>query len=146
MNPRVDGGICLSGAFRLGSALGVLTWTSWAAPGSVGRAARWSSSQSGHVASERGGAGTSVEVFSRAGVRGHDEYWRTRKGWRLMKYRLVTSLLVVAALVAATFSAATTTARPARAADSTFYVDKCPPGGQCDDSTVRWRQRDPEVG
>jgi hypothetical protein len=58
-----------------------------------------------------------------------------------MKYRLATSLLVVAGLVVATFSAATTTARPARAADSTFYVDKCPPGGSttlppCDGDSV----------
>jgi hypothetical protein len=48
-------------------------------------------------------------------------------------------------LVVATFSVATTTARPARAADSTFYVDKCPPGGiatipPCDGDNVilRW--------
>jgi Vanadium chloroperoxidase N-terminal domain len=43
-----------------------------------------------------------------------------------MKYKLATTLLVVAALVVATFSAVTTTARPALA-DSTFYVDSCPP-------------------
>jgi hypothetical protein len=62
-----------------------------------------------------------------------------------MKYRLVTSLLVVVGLVVVTFSAATTAARPARAADSTFYVDKCPPGGNatippCDGDSVilRW--------
>ena len=70
----------------------------------------------GHVASERSGAGTSVEVFSRAGVRGHDDYWRTAERLEWMKYKLATTLLVVAALVVATFSAATTTAPPARAA------------------------------
>jgi hypothetical protein len=64
-------------------------------------------------------------------------YWRTRKGWRLMKYKLATILLGVAALVVATFSVTTTTppalaAKPTTTtspapAPSTFYVDSCPP-------------------
>jgi len=65
-----------------------------------------------------------------------------------MKYKLATTLLVVAGLVVATFSAATTTARPARAADGTFYVDKCPPGGSatkppCDGDSVilKWDEQ-----
>jgi PAP2 superfamily len=75
------------------------------------------------------------------------KYWRTRKGWRLMKYKLATTLLVVAALVVATFSAATTTARPALAEDN-FPIDGCPPGSiatkpPCDgdDVVLKWNEQ-----
>ena len=72
-----------------------------------------------------------------------------QKGWRLMKYKLVTSLLVVVGLVVATFSAATTIARPARAADAPFIVDSCPEDPDhlkkppCDDDNVilRWDEQ-----
>jgi len=65
-----------------------------------------------------------------------------------MKYKLATSVLVVAGLVVATLSAATTTARPARAADSTFPVDGCPadsiatkPPCDGDDVVLKWNEQ-----
>jgi hypothetical protein len=64
-----------------------------------------------------------------------------------MKYKLATTLLVVAALVVATFSAVTSTARPARAADGTFYVDRCPedqtkqPPCANDNVILRWDEQ-----
>jgi hypothetical protein len=102
------------------------------------------------VASERSGAGTSVEVFSRAGVRGHDNYWRAAERLEWMKYKLVTTLLVVAGLVVTTFSAVTTTVRPAKAADL-INVEACADGSQqsplpappCpnDDVILRWNEQ-----
>lgn len=86
-------------------------------------------------------------------------YWRTQKGWRLMKYKLATTLLVVAGLVVATFSAATTTppalaAKPTTTtttspppADSTWNVKGCPenqeqpPPCDGDDVVLRWNEQ-----
>jgi hypothetical protein len=139
MNPRVYEGICLCGAFRLGSRLGVLTWTSWAAPGSVGTAGKvvlpskpvtWRPSAAVQARALRSSA--------ERGVRGHKSVLAHAERLEWMKYKLVTTLLVVAALVVATFSAATTTppalaARPKPTtttspppAASTFVVDGCP--------------------
>jgi hypothetical protein len=136
--------------------LGVLTWTSWAAPESVGRAASWSSLH--NPVTWRPSAAVQARALrssAERGVRGHDEYWRAAERLEWMKYKLATILLVVGGLVVATFSAATTTP-PAMAAKpttttsqppaaSTFYVDKCPPGGNatippCDGDSVilRW--------
>ncbi len=65
-----------------------------------------------------------------------------------MKYKVVTSLLVVVGLVVATFAATSArTTRPARAADGTFYVDRCPedqnkqPPCANDNVILRWDEQ-----
>ena len=141
---------CLSGSLSVRFPLGVLTWTSWAAPGSVGTAGKVVLPHN-PVTWRPSAAVQARELRSSAerGVRGHDKCWRTQKGWRLMKYRLVMSLLVVVGLVVALFSAtAAKTTQPALAADGDIVVDGCPatsvakkPPCDGDNAILRWDEQ-----